>query len=126
MRISARSTGSASPSFRCIVVASITSITVLAPATAVAVRSRSPMIEAISPNSSPCFRVASTSPSRDLISTEPVWMRYSSSLLSLVSKITSPCLKGLRTIFMTSFIVISRRCDASDSCAHCFGNLMSM
>ena len=40
-----------------------------------AVRSRSPRIEAISPNSSPAFSVASTSPSRETISTEPQWIR---------------------------------------------------
>ena len=40
-----------------------------------AVRSRSPRIEAISPNSSPAFSVASTSPSRETISTEPEWIR---------------------------------------------------
>ena len=32
-------------------------------------------IEAISPNSSPAFSVASTSPSRETISTEPEWIR---------------------------------------------------
>ena len=40
-----------------------------------AVRSRSPRIEAISPNSSPAFSVASTSPSRETIYTEPEQIR---------------------------------------------------
>ena len=40
-----------------------------------AVRSRSPRIEAISPNSSLAFSVASTSRSRETISTEPEWIR---------------------------------------------------
>ena len=57
------------------VVESMTSITALVAVTARAVRSRSPRIEAISPNSSPAFSVASTSPSRETISTEPEWIR---------------------------------------------------
>ena len=40
-----------------------------------AVRSRSPRIKTILPNSSPDFSVTSTSPSRETISTEPGWIR---------------------------------------------------